>query len=113
MKKEEKEKRRREREANELLLIDKRIAKSNKFVKLLFLSIIIVTVIYIVDEIASNVDAKMRTFVIYDLFISSIIIKMKKIVILFYQTLLIYYLSKLNLKLLFKIEIEITLFNQI
>ncbi len=68
MKKEEKEKRRREREANELLLIDKRIAKSNKFVKLLFLSIIIVTVIYIVDEIASNVDAKMRTFVIYDLF---------------------------------------------
>lgn len=68
MTKEEKEKRRKEREACELLRIDKRIEKSNKFVKLLLLSVIVVTVIYIVDEIASNVDSKMRTFMIFDIF---------------------------------------------
>jgi len=66
--KELKEKKRRERETLELSKIDRRIERSNKFVKLLLLSIIVVTVIYIVDEIASNVDSKMRTFMIYDLF---------------------------------------------
>ena len=68
MTKEEKEIRRKEREANELLHIDKRIEKADRFAKLLILAIIVVTVIYIVDEIASNVDSKMRTFMIFDLF---------------------------------------------
>ena len=68
MTKEQKETRRKEREACELLKIDKRIEKSNRFVKLLLLSVIVVTIIYVVDEIASNVDGKMRTFMIYDLF---------------------------------------------
>lgn len=63
-----KQQRRKEREQKELSLIDGRLAKAERFAKLLFLAIIIVTVIYIVDEITSNVDSKMRTFMIYDLF---------------------------------------------
>ena len=63
-----KKQKRMEREKNELAHIDKRMAKAERFAKLLFLAIIIVTVIYIVDEITSNVDSKMRTFMIYDLF---------------------------------------------
>jgi MFS family permease len=68
MEKELKDKKRREKEIHELSLIDKRMEKANRFAKMLLLSIIVVTVIYIVDEIASNVDSKMRTFMIYDLF---------------------------------------------
>ncbi len=68
MTKELKEKRKKEKELYELSVIDKKIEKANRFAKYLLLAIIIVTVIYIVDEIASNVDSKMRTFMIYDLF---------------------------------------------
>lgn len=65
---EEREQRIRERETLELSRIDKKIERSNRFVKLLILAVIVVTIIYIVDEIASNVDSKMRTFMIFDLF---------------------------------------------
>lgn len=58
---------RKEREARELVSIDKRMNKANRFLKLFFLTVIIVTIIYIVDEIASNMDSKLRTFVIFDL----------------------------------------------
>ena len=59
---------RREREARELLQIDKKQRQADKFMKFFWLTIIIVTIIYIVDEIASNMDGKFRTFVIFDLF---------------------------------------------
>lgn len=59
---------RRERELRELSLMDKRMAKAEKFAKYLFLAIIIVTIIYMIDEITSNIDSKMRTFMIYDMF---------------------------------------------
>lgn len=58
----------RERELKELSLMDKKMVKANRFAKCLLLAIIIVTIIYMIDEITSNVDSKMRTFMIYDLF---------------------------------------------
>ena len=64
----EKDLKRKEREAKELLGIDLRMEKSNKFLKFMWLLVIIITIIYIVDEIASNMDTRMRMFMLYDLF---------------------------------------------
>lgn len=61
-------KKRKEKEAKELVSIDKKLVKANRFMKFFWLTVVIVTVIYIVDEIASNMDGKFRTFVIFDLF---------------------------------------------
>lgn len=61
-------KKRKEKEAKELITIDKKLDKANRFMKFFWLTVIIVTIIYIVDEIASNMDGKFRTFVIFDLF---------------------------------------------
>lgn len=52
----------------ELQKIDKKMAKANHFMKYFWLTVVIITIIYIVDEIASNMDGKFRTFVIFDLF---------------------------------------------
>ena len=58
---------RKEKEARELLQIDKKMDQANKFMKFFWLTVIVVTIIYIVDEIASNMDSKFRTFVIFEL----------------------------------------------
>ena len=63
-----KKQKRMEKEQKELSLIDGRIRKADRFARFLLLAIIVVTIIYVVDEITSNIDSKMRTFMIYDLF---------------------------------------------
>ncbi|MBO4363525.1 MAG: MFS transporter [Clostridia bacterium] len=51
-----------------LARIDKKLDRTQRFMKFFWITMVIVTIIYIVDEIASNMDGKMRTFVIFDLF---------------------------------------------
>ena len=62
------EQRRKEKERRELLQLDRKQRQADRFMKFFWLTIIIITIIYVVDEIASNMDSKFRTFVIFDLF---------------------------------------------
>lgn len=51
----------------QLDILKEKLRKSNAFLKNLFLIMIIITVIYCVDEITSNINL-MRPYMIYDLF---------------------------------------------
>ncbi|MCR5741315.1 MAG: MFS transporter [Gammaproteobacteria bacterium] len=59
---------RKEKERNELLRLEKKVPKINSYLKYLWVVVIIITIVYVADEIASNLPNIMKPYMIFDLF---------------------------------------------
>ncbi|MCR5740835.1 MAG: hypothetical protein K6G38_00015, partial [Gammaproteobacteria bacterium] len=57
-----------EKERNELLRLEKKVPKINSYLKYLWVVVIIITIVYVADEIASNLPNIMKPYMIFDLF---------------------------------------------